>query len=136
MKNSSWDTGSYQDRQDHIRDLKIGPELEVIENIYKDRDYLVELKTDELTTVCPKTGLPDFARLVIQYIPGQYLVEEKSFKLYLTAYRSLGIFQENAVNKILDDFAGKVKPRWIKIITDWNNRGGIEVHVEAERGKK
>jgi 7-cyano-7-deazaguanine reductase len=114
-----------------IRDLIIKPELETIENIYPDRNYIVELKSEELTTVCPKTGLPDFAKLTISYVPDMLLVEEKSLKLYLNGYRNIGIFQENATNKILDDFVSAVKPRRISIIADWNNRGGIAVHVEV-----
>jgi 7-cyano-7-deazaguanine reductase len=128
----SWDTSGYNDKQGHIRELKIEPELEVIKNIYPDRDYTVELQTNEFSTVCPKTGLPDFAVLTIRYIPGEYLVEEKSLKLYLIGYRNLGIFQENAANKILDDFVKTIKPRWIKVSALWNSRGGIETLVEAE----
>jgi len=132
MKKSSWDTSGYNGKQDDIRSISIKPELEVIKNMYSDRDYFVELKTDEFSTVCPKTGLPDFATLIIRYIPDEYLVEEKSLKLYLTGYRNLGIFQEHATNKVLDDFVSKVKPRYIKVTADWNSRGGIAVHVEAE----
>jgi 7-cyano-7-deazaguanine reductase len=128
----SWDTSGYTDKQGHIRELKISPELEVIENIYSDKDYWVELMTDEFSSICPKTGLPDFASLVIRYVPDVFLVEEKSLKLYLTSYRNLGIFQENATNKILEDFAGKVKPRIIKLTACWKSRGGIGVKVEAE----
>ena len=131
-KNASWDTAGYNDKQDHIRDLKIEPELETIENKYPDRDYTVELFTEEFTSVCPKTGLPDFAQIKIQYTPDRFLVEEKSFKLYLTAYRTLGIFQEHATNKVLDDFVRTVKPRSARITAVWNNRGGIGVVVEAD----
>ncbi len=136
MKSQAWDTSGYNDRQDDIREIRIEPDLEVIKNMYPDRDYIVELKTAELSTVCPKTGLPDFAELIIRYIPGEYLVEEKSLKLYLTGYRNLGIFQEHAANKILDDFVLAVKPRWIKIIANWSSRGGIGVLVEVEWNKK
>jgi len=122
---------TYRNRQYMIRDLIIKPELETIENIYPDRNYIVELKSEELTTVCPKTGLPDFSKLTISYVPDMLLVEEKSLKLYLNGYRNIGIFQENATNKILDDFVSAVKPRSIRVIADWNNRGGIAVHVEV-----
>lgn len=132
MKSQTWDTSGYQDRQDHIRDLVIEPPLDVIENIYQDNNYTVELRTTEFSSVCPKTGLPDFAELQIEYVPGKYLVEEKSLKLYLTSYRNLGIFQENATNKVLEDFAAKVQPRRVKITALWNNRGGIAVKVVAE----
>lgn len=136
MKSQTWDTSGYTDKQDHIRDIIIEPPLETIENMYADRDYAVELITDEFSSVCPKTGLPDFARMIIRYVPGDTLVEEKSLKLYLTGYRNLGIFQEHATNKILDDFFTAVKPRWIKITAHWNARGGISVNCEAEAGNK
>ncbi|MGC8765136.1 MAG: preQ(1) synthase [Brevinematia bacterium] len=129
---SAWDTSGYTDKQGHIRSLKIEPELETIENIYYDRDYLVELISDEFSSVCPKTGLPDFATLKIRYIPDRFLVEEKSLKLYLTSYRNLGIFQENATNKILDDFVEKIKPKWVEIETLWKSRGGISTLVKVE----
>jgi len=122
----------YEGKQDKIRELKITPALEVVENKYADKDYIVELSTNELTTVCPKTGLPDFAQLTIQYKPKEYLVEQKALKLYLNGYRSIGIFQEHATNKIFDDFIITVKPRWAKIEVVWNIRGGIGVKVVRE----
>ncbi len=128
----SMDTSGYQEKQDDIRDLKITPSLEVVKNQYSCEDYLVELKTNEFTTVCPKTGLPDFAVVTIQFKPALYLVEQKSLKLYLTGYRNIGIFQEHATNKILTDFIACVKPKWAKIETVWNARGGIDVKVERE----
>ncbi len=128
-----FDATGYEGRQDHIRDLKIEPGLETIENRYSDRNYTVDLLTEEFTSICPKTGLPDFATVRIRYVPDRLLVEEKSLKLYLTAYRSVGIFQEHATNKILDDFCVAVKPRSVKITAVWNERGGIGVTVEAER---
>lgn len=132
VKSQSWDTSGYNDRQDDIRDIIIEPALETIKNMYRDRDYTVDLKTPEFSSICPKTGLPDFADLSIRYVPGELLVEEKSLKLYLTGYRDLGIFQEHATNKIMDDFIKAVKPRWIKVTALWNARGGISVNVEAE----
>ncbi len=131
--NPSWDTSGYDDKQEHIRELKISPELETIKNMYYDRDYIVELSTDEFSSVCPKTGLPDFATLIIRYIPDRYLVEEKSLKLYLTGYRNVGIFQEHATNKILDDFVKVVKPRWVEIEALWKTRGGISTRVKVEK---
>lgn len=136
MNKQTWDTSGYQDRQDHIRDLVIEPKLETIENIYSDREYSVNIRTTEFSSVCPKTGLPDFADIEIEYGPDRYLVEEKALKLYLVAYRNLGIFQENATNKILNDFCAAVSPRWAKIRANWNNRGGLSVIVTAEWKKK
>ena len=132
MAEQATDTSGYQGKQDHIRGLKIEPDLDVIENIFEDRDYVVRLVTEEFCSICPKTGLPDFAALEISYIPDKYLVEEKALKLYLTAYRNLGIFQEHATNKVLEDFVRVVQPRWAKIEAEWNARGGIGVNVVAE----
>jgi len=131
-KKISLGLSGYKGRQKTIRSLIIRPGLRTIENKYGDKDYLVELKTDEFTSVCPKTGLPDFAEIIIQYKPERYLVEEKSLKLYLNAYRNLPIFQEHATNKIMEDFVKKVKPRWAKITTLWHQRGGISAKVETE----
>lgn len=130
--NNSKNLLGYKGRQDKIRSLKISPELETIENQYKDKDYLIEIRNNELTTICPKTGLPDFATIVICYKPGEYLVEQKSLKLYLNGYRNIGIFQEHATNKIMEDFINKVVPKWIRIETIWNARGGMEVKIQRE----
>lgn len=128
------DTSGYRRRQGGIRDLVIRPGLRTIENIYADRHYTVLLRTDEFTSICPKTGLPDFAELEILYTPGRHLVEEKSLKLYLNAYRNLGIFQETATNKIFEDFVAAVRPRALRIRAVWNRRGGIGVVVERQTG--
>lgn len=126
---------SYEGKQDKIRELKIIPELEVVENKYADKDYIVELKTNEFTSLCPKTGLPDFANITIWYKPDKHLVEQKALKLYLNGYRNIGIFQEHATNKVFEDFINKVKPRWAKIEAIWNIRGGIGVKVVQEYTK-
>jgi len=124
----------YSNLQKNIRQLVIKNSLKTIENIYSDRRFTVELTTHELTTICPKTGLPDFATLTIRYIPKDFLVEEKSLKLYLNSYRNLGIFQENATNKIFEDFLDTVKPIALYIKATWNKRGGIGVSVERKFG--
>ena len=132
----TYDTEGYKGRQEDIRKLVIKPELDTIENKYSDRDYIVTLETSEFVSICPKTGLPDFADITIEYIPSEYLVEEKSLKLYFTAYRDIGIFQEHATNKIMDDFVKVVKPKWFKINAVWNQRGGIGVVVNCEWKRK
>jgi len=128
-------SGGYSGRQTGIRGLVIKPRLQTIENIYAGTDYEVVLTTAELTTICPRTGLPDFCDLTIRYVPGRLLVEEKSLKLYLTGYRSVGIFQENATNKIFEDFLSAVRPGRLRISAVWNRRGGIGVTVEREYPK-
>jgi 7-cyano-7-deazaguanine reductase len=126
----SKDTTGYKNKQSNIPALVIKPGLQTIENVFPENDYWVELLTTEFTSICPKTGLPDFARLVLRYVPASFLVEEKSLKLYLTAFRNIGIFQENATNKIFDDFIRAIKPRKATIVAEWNARGGIGVKVE------
>ena len=122
---------SYEDLQENIRSLKT-PEIEVWENKYPDREYTVDLETAEFTCICPKTGLPDFAAIHISYAPAKWCVELKSFKMYLIAYRNVGIFHEHLVNKVLDDFVKACSPRWAKIKIMMNPRGGIGTAVCAE----
>ena len=105
---------SYEDIQEAIRQLPM-PEIEIWENKYPDRDYTVYLDTDECTCICPKTGLPDFIRLKIAYIPTKTCIELKSFKMYLIAYRQVGIFHEHIVNKIMDDIVRACRPKWIRV---------------------
>ena len=108
------------------------PGIEVWENQYCDRDYVVDLNIPEFTCICPKTGLPDFATIKIDYKPQRYCVELKSFKLYLIAYRNVGIFHEHLVNRVLDDFIKAAKARYAKIEVVMNPRGGIATTVSAE----
>lgn len=122
---------SYEGRQDKIRGWKT-PAIETFKNIYPDRDYEIRMETAEFTCVCPKTGLPDFAELVLTYVPDKLCIELKSFKEYLLAYRDVGIFHENAVNKILDDIIAAVKPRHARLEGRFNNRGGIQTTVTRE----
>lgn len=124
-------TSSYEGRQKNIRSLKT-PEIEVWENQYTDREYIVDLTTDEFTCICPKTGLPDFATINIKYRPSKVCIELKSFKMYLIFYREVGIFHEHLVNKLMDDLVKACKPRWMKIDVVMNPRGGIETIVSAE----
>jgi len=122
---------SYEGLQKDIRRLKT-PNIEVWRNQYSDKDYIITLENPEFTCVCPKTGLPDFANVTIQYKPDKLCVELKSFKLYLLFYRDVGIFHEHVVNKILDDFVKACKPRWAQIKSEFNVRGGIRTTVTAE----
>ncbi len=126
---------SYKDLQKNIRRLKTPP-IDVWKNKYSDKDYVVKLEIPEFTCICPKTGLPDFAVIYLEYIPDKWCVELKSFKLYIVSYRSVGIFHEHAVNKILEDFVKASLPRWVHIEMIFNPRGGIKTGVEAEYGTK
>ena len=122
---------SYRGLQENIRKLKL-PRIEAWENKYKDKNYTVHLETNEFTCICPKTGLGDFATLYLDYIPDRLCVELKSFKLYLHAFRNIGIFHEHATNRILDDFVHASKPRRAKLRAEFKLRGGIKTTVERE----
>ncbi|MFZ1081687.1 MAG: preQ(1) synthase [Candidatus Kryptoniota bacterium] len=110
--------------------------LETFPNHHPGRDYVVTLRTDEFTCVCPATGQPDFAKLTVQYIPDERIVESKSMKLYLWSYRNEGVFHEHVANVILDDLVKSLSPRWCKVTADFFVRGGISISVEAEHGKR
>lgn len=114
------------------RDAKPSRKLETFPNGHPNRDYIVTLETDEFTCVCPMTGQPDFARLNIQYIPDERIIESKSLKLYLWSYRDEGAFHEHVANRILDDLVAVLAPRWCKITAQFAVRGGIAITIEAE----
>ncbi|MFH0912731.1 MAG: preQ(1) synthase [Candidatus Omnitrophota bacterium] len=126
---------SYEGLQRNVRKLKT-PAIEAWENQYPDKNYTINLEIPEFTCICPKTGLPDFASIRIEYSPGQYCVELKSFKMYTIFYRDIGIFHEHVTNKILEDFVRVVKPRWMRISAQFNPRGGITTTVTREYKSK
>lgn len=94
-------------------------------------DYEIKIEFPEFTSVCPKTGLPDFGTIVIRYVPKEHCVELKSLKMYMLAYRNLGIFYENAVNRILEDVVKACRPVRAAVSGEFNPRGGIKSVVEA-----
>ena len=105
------------------------PEIECFENQFKN--YEITISIPEYTSVCPKSGLPDFGTLTIRYTPDQWCVELKSLKMYILAYRDLGIFYENAVNRILRDFIKASKPVRAVVTGEFNVRGGMRSTIEA-----
>jgi 7-cyano-7-deazaguanine reductase len=116
-------------------DIPAAEQLETFPNQYPHRDYTIEIDCPEFTSVCPKTGQPDFGTITFSYIPGERCVELKSLKLYLQRYRNQGIFYETVVNRLLEDFATACKPRWLRVIGKFTPRGGITTTVTAEVGK-
>ncbi|MFH1387443.1 MAG: preQ(1) synthase [bacterium] len=106
--------------------------VEVVDNQFPNRDYTVNIEFPEFTCVCPKTGLPDFANIKIEYIPDKKIVELKSLKLYFVSYRNVGTFHEHVINKMLDDLVAACKPRKMKIVGEFGVRGGIKTTVTAE----
>lgn len=114
------------------------PEIETWPNQFPD--YEIEIDTPEFTSVCPKTGLPDFGKILLRYTPDKRCLELKSYKMYLLAYRNIGIFQENATNRILRDVVKACNPIRATVIGDFSPRGGLGTVVTAEwtgkRGKR
>ena len=105
--------------------------LETFENQFPDREYSIEIVCPEFTSVCPKTGQPDFGTLIFQYVPGVKCIELKSLKMYLQHFRNEGIFYEHVTNFILDDFVGVVEPRSATLIAQFNARGGMTSEIIA-----
>jgi 7-cyano-7-deazaguanine reductase len=126
---------SYEGLQKKVRTLKT-PEIEVWENQYPDKLYTVSLDIPEFTCICPKTGLPDFAEIKIEYSPRKFCLELKSFKMYTIFYRNIGIFHEHLINRMLEDFVRFTKPRRVKITGVFNPRGGITTTVSREYKEK
>jgi len=124
--------------------------LETFANPYVNRDYEIHMDCDEFTSLCPMGGIetdasdlklleggaPDFGTIRITYVPGDLCVELKSLKFYLWSFRNDGIFYERAVNRILDDLVASVKPKWMKVVGDFNVRGGIKSIISATHGTR
>ena len=107
------------------------PDIKVVDNLVQERDYSVTFTIPEFTCVCPMTGQPDFATFTITYVPDALLIELKSLKLYINAYRDVGIYHEFVTNKILSDLSAASNPKHMEIEGDFNVRGGISTVVRA-----
>ncbi len=107
-------------------------EIETFENPHPKRDYVVHHVAPEFTSVCPKTGQPDFGTIEIEYVPEAACIELKSLKGYLQSFRNEGIFYEDVINRILDDLVAACRPRRMKVIGTFSTRGGIHSVVTAE----
>jgi 7-cyano-7-deazaguanine reductase len=107
-------------------------QLETFPNQYPTRDYRVLFVFEEYTSLCPKTGQPDFGTIRIEYVPDKRCIETKSLKLYLFAFRQHGSFMETITNKILEDCVFACAPRWMRVTGDFKVRGGIQIQVVAE----
>ena len=122
--------------------------LETFANPYANRDYEIQMDCDEFTSLCPvggvesdasdldllKGGAPDFGTIRISYVPGDLCLELKSLKFYLWSFRNEGVFYERAVNRILDDLVAASKPKWMRVVGDFNVRGGIKSVITATHG--
>jgi 7-cyano-7-deazaguanine reductase len=110
--------------------------LETFPFEYAGREALVEITTDEFTAVCPYSGLPDFGTLTVRYLPAGSCIELKSFKYYLTSFRNVGIYQEHAAHRILDDLVACCAPPWMEVVLDYRLRGGIHTVVTVSHGRR
>jgi 7-cyano-7-deazaguanine reductase len=103
---------------------------------YPGKDITINIKTSEFTAVCPWSGLPDFAIITIDYIPAKVCIELRSLKYYLLSYRNVGIYQEHAVNRILDDLVRCADPKWMRVTADYTVRGGLHTVATREYTRK
>lgn len=109
-----------------------GSQLEVFDNPSPARDYTIRINIPEFTCLCPKTGQPDFAMLDLEYVPDERCIELKSLKLYIHSYRDVGAFHEAVANRIVDDLAAALTPRFMRLSAHFNVRGGLYTTVVAE----
>jgi 7-cyano-7-deazaguanine reductase len=110
------------------------PKLDTWPNQYPA--YVITTRYPEYTSVCPKTGLPDYGTITIEYVPKKLCIELKALKMYLLAYRNLGIFYENAVNKMLEDIVAAIRPEWCVVRGEFTPRGGLNTTIEAHWPRK
>jgi len=108
--------------------------LETFANPHPKRDYVIEHVAPEFTSVCPKTGQPDFGTVRLTYVPDKLCVELKSYKFYLQSFRNTGIFYEDITNRILDDLVKVLRPRSMTVVTEWTPRGGLHSVITATYG--
>ena len=111
-------------------------EFETFENPRLGREYTITTRVPEFTSMCPKTGQPDFGEIVIEYCPDQLCVELKSLKFYMHSYRNKGVFYERLTNEILDDLVEAVQPMWMMVTSKFTPRGGITTDVTVEYKKQ
>ncbi len=106
--------------------------IETFVNEYPERDYSIKHIAPEFTSVCPKTGQPDFGTIELEYIPDEKCIELKSYKIYLQSFRNDGIYYESVTNRILEDLVEICEPRYMRVVAKFNSRGGISSEIEAE----
>lgn len=122
----------YQDNQAQENKALIeNASIETFENTHPQRDYVISFEVPEFTSVCPKTGLPDFGTILVDYVADKTCIELKSFKYYILGFRNRGAFYENVVNTILDDIVAACQPRYCQVRGDFTPRGGIGTVVTA-----
>ena len=110
--------------------------LDCVNNPHLDHDYSIRFIAPEFTSICPITSQPDFGKIIIDYVPNKLLMESKSFKLFLFSFRDYGGFHEDCTIKISKKIIKYVKPKWIRVASFWNPRGGIPIDIISQTGKK
>ena len=130
MKKTTTSFGYTSGQAQSVKTRKL-PRIESWENQYR-RDYTIKIVHPEFTSVCPKTGLPDFGVITIEYLPGKLCLELKSLKYYFLQYRNFGVFMENIANRVLDDVVKAIKPRSCVVTGDFTPRGGLRSVITAE----
>ena len=110
--------------------------LDGVENPHLDKDYVIRFSSPEFTSICPITSQPDFGCIVVDYVPSKLILESKSFKLFLFSFRNYGGFHEDCTLKIAKKIEKFIKPKWIRVSSFWNPRGGIPIDVFYQSGKK
>ena len=116
--------------------LPVSPKVETFANPAPEREYTIAHSCPEFTSVCPKTGQPDFGTIELEYVPDRACIELKSLKLYYVGFRDEGIFYEAVTNRILDELSAACEPRWMRVTGRFNVRGGISSVIVAETGPK
>ncbi|MCX5786105.1 MAG: preQ(1) synthase [Elusimicrobia bacterium] len=134
MKDVSTKFGYTSGQARSVGKIKLPP-IEAWENQYK-RDYVIKIVHPEFTSVCPKTGLPDFGTITVEYVPGKLVLELKSLKYYFLQYRNIGIFMENIANRVLDDVVRAAKPKTCTVTGEFTPRGGLRSVITAQYKKK
>ncbi len=130
MNDKSTKFGYTTGQAESVKHIQL-PAIEAWENQYR-RDYNIKIVHPEFTSVCPKTGLPDFGTITIDYVPGKLCLELKSLKYYFLQYRNCGIFMENIANRVLDDVIKAIKPKSCTVTGDFTPRGGLRSVIEAK----
>lgn len=130
-------TGSLANTPEQDRSIySVKPELEVFDNPNPQRNYTISIEIPEFTSVCPKTGLPDFGTIEIDYVADATCIELKSLKYYFLSFRNRGIFYEAVVNEILDDLVAACQPRFMEVIGEFTARGGISSTIRTSYRKE
>jgi 7-cyano-7-deazaguanine reductase len=130
-------TGSLTETPEHDRSIyTVKPELDVFSNPNPQRNYSISISIPEFTSVCPKTGLPDFGTIEIDYVADATCIELKSLKYYFLSFRNRGIFYEAVINEILDDLVAACQPRFMEITGEFTARGGISSTIRASYRKE